>query len=278
MDDSRYKHVIVALPCEARPFIDHYKLHSVVDFPGFRCYAAADLRLVVSGMGKLAAAAAVAACHAYFRNRADQVWLNIGIGGHGELTPGTVVLAGKITDRSTGRSWYPPILHDHGLPVHEICTVDVAETAYPCNAVYDMEAAGFYDAAMRFSTAELVQCVKVISDNKTQGIERVDAVYARELVTEQLPVLEGLLQQLWQCAGEIAPDPAFQVLLQQLTEGGHFSVYQQRQLEKLTRRFLARGGSQEQLVAALGSMTNSKKILQLLQQQIDSLPYELVSQ
>ena len=51
--------ILTALPCEAKPLIHHYRLNGR-QVHGFRIYENSDMRLIVSGIGKVAAAAACA--------------------------------------------------------------------------------------------------------------------------------------------------------------------------------------------------------------------------
>ncbi len=277
MADAAYKHIIVALPCEARPFIDYYRLHGVLDFPGFRCYVGDDVRLLVTGVGKVAAAAAVGACQGYFRNAPHQVWLNVGVAGHRELSLGSTVLAGKITDQATQRSWYPPLLCNVDLPVQEVCTVDVPETAYRDAMVYEMEASGFYATATHFATAELVQCIKVISDNSEQGVSGVHAAQVQALLAAQVPVIDALLARLTRMSREVAPDGELRALMQTFVERHRITAYQRRELEKSLRHFLALGGDGNKLAAAVTAGGGGAKPLSWLQAQIAALPYDLLA-
>ena len=51
---------VVALPCEARPIISHFGLQALDSPAGFRLYNRERMRLIVSGAGKIPAAAATA--------------------------------------------------------------------------------------------------------------------------------------------------------------------------------------------------------------------------
>ena len=85
------------------------------------------------------------------------------------------VVASKITDHAARRSWYPPLVA--GLPGHatQVTTFDASVETYPADTVCDMEASAYFACATRFSTAELVQCYKVVSDNGSTGTAAVTA-------------------------------------------------------------------------------------------------------
>ena len=48
------------------------------------------------------------------------------------------------------------------------------ETAYPKDAAYDMEAAGFYAQAAGLTTTDLVHVFKIVSDNRENPVSKVD--------------------------------------------------------------------------------------------------------
>jgi hypothetical protein len=232
-------HVVVALPAEARPLTARYGLgNRLLDAP-FPVYYNTDMALTVSGPGKVAAAAACACLGSRGLTTETTAWLNIGIAGHATRDIGSGLVANRITDTATGRSWYPPQLLEHRIASGHLRTVDIPETGYPDDAVYDMEASGFYPTACRFSTAELVQCFKVISDNPASPARRVTGALCERLLTEQLDTIDSLVSGLTDMARNIhawhTPHPE----LERLVAGWHFTVTQQHQLRELARRWTA---------------------------------------
>ena len=79
---------VVALRAEARPLIDRYRLEPADD-GAFRCFHGSGRSLVISGVGKVAAAAATACLH----EKPLDVWVNVGIAGHRDRAPGELVRA-----------------------------------------------------------------------------------------------------------------------------------------------------------------------------------------
>src|SRR3989338_8741295 len=138
---------VIALACEARPIVERYELKAIPRSEPFRVYEGNGKRLIVSGVGKIRTASATAFLHAFSGALRNQVWINLGIGGHSERAIGEGVLAHKITDHASGQSWYPPILFEPPCATESILTVDRPETEYREPWVYEMEAAGFYDTA-----------------------------------------------------------------------------------------------------------------------------------
>ena len=229
-------HFVVALPSEARPLIDRYRLKPVNHAEPFRIYEGGDKRLITSGTGKTQAASAAAFLYAFSSGARNQVWLNVGIGGHGKRNIGEGVLAHKITDRASGASWYPPIVFEPPCPTESLLTVDRPETDYHESWVYEMEAAGFYGTASRFSTAELVQCYKVISDNQNSSSRKISAPFVEKLIGGRLAEIDAILKETSDLASELAlldaPAPEFQEFLM----SWHITVSEQYRLKRFLRR------------------------------------------
>jgi nucleoside phosphorylase len=188
--------IVVALPAEARPLLDHFRLLDKQHNTAFPIYRNPDMALIVSGPGKVAAAAATALLAGTGTSHTRAAWLNIGIAGHAHHAIGSGYLAHRITDRATGTNWYPPQIHDLPMPTENLCTVDRPEDDYPAVVLYEMEASGFFPVASRFSSSELVQCFKVISDNRTQATTAVTAKLCTQLITGRLADIEQLVNAL----------------------------------------------------------------------------------
>lgn len=185
--------IICALDCEAKPIINHYGLqHNPVT--DFKLYQNNIVNLVVSGIGKKKCASAIDQL-----TRLDQTssaWLNIGIAGHGQLHVGDGRLIHKITNMNIKTSWYPPKLNNINIDSIPLITVDNPEQNYLDNCAYDMEAAYFYHAAIKHQTSELVQCYKIISDNKFSATENINANKVKALVKNKLPDISDIVDEL----------------------------------------------------------------------------------
>ncbi|GMQ90217.1 MAG: hypothetical protein BMS9Abin10_0571 [Gammaproteobacteria bacterium] len=189
-------HLVIALPAESRPLIDYYRLARRQPHGPFPVYASASTALIVSGIGKAAAAAAVGHLQRLRGNPVQPVWLNVGVAGHGKRVPGEIILADRVTERATARSWYPPRLSPPPCASDTVLTVDEPEHAFAEPVAYDMEAAGFCESARRFSPAERVHCLKIVSDNAAHTPGRVTAKAARRLIEARLDVIDRLLRLL----------------------------------------------------------------------------------
>ena len=190
-------HFICALKCEARSLIKHYRLKHRADSEFFPLYISADkqISLTISGIGKVNAAAATAFTHAFLLTGKQDVWLNVGIGGHRDMHIGEIALAHKIIDQTNDYAWYPQIIVSPPCPSMEILSCDQPITNYT-EALFEMEAAGFYATACRFATSELIHVIKIISDNQQHPAEKMSESFVAELVTNQLTVIEKIADSL----------------------------------------------------------------------------------
>lgn len=271
--------IVVALKAEAAPLIDHYGLRARTPKGLFALYENRhendNVTLTISGVGKTAAAAAVAYLHAVTGEPPHAAWLNVGIAGHRDRPLGELLLAHKITDVATRRNWYPPQIVTGGPPGCELVCLDSPGLDYRHAALCDMEAAGFYAAAGRCTTAELVQCLKIVSDNaqapaNTPGnplkVRDVEALVAAQLpaITRYAAELENLSQQLkrWQL-------PADE--LQPYLQHWHFTVAQQHRLKTLLQRQRALQPRQPLWREEYRQLQTGKQVLAAIQQHVDSL-------
>ena len=268
--------LVVALPAEARPLLDFYRLGEKTTIGTFRVHQHADMSLIISGPGKVAAAAATALLASRNSPGKQAAWLNIGIAGHATYSTGQSLLAHRITDHATGKSWYPPQLFDLPTTTGSLLTVDVPENNYHQDLAYDMEASGYYPVASRFSSMELVQCFKVVSDNRKQSTATVTAKSCTQLITRKLDEIDTLVRALASLAQEVNRWRAPHTGVEQLTAQWHFTVSQQHQLAELARRWQVLMPEQPLWLSALEKQKNATAVLQSLRQHLDSLAPSLI--
>lgn len=238
--------LVVALAPEAAPLIQRFGLERVGDGP-FAVYRAARrgagsplLQLVVSGVGKFAAACAVGHLAAASGEVRQHAWLNVGLAGHSHLDVGDVRLAHKITEVASGAVGYPVLAFAPPCAREELRTVDRPELEFAATGLYDMEGAGFFAAATRYSSAELVQCLKVVSDNPSSPAHRRPSASAvRGWIGSRLEAIEHLIRELGALAAEaraaIRPPADFEDIVARW----RFSATQRVQLVDLLRRWAA---------------------------------------
>ncbi len=188
--------ILVALPAEARPVAAFFRLTRLNAAEDFPVYRAGSVSLVVSGVGKAAAAAATEYLHALDDPRLSPIWINLGIAGHGRLPTGEALLARRITDAASGRQWLPSPLSAPPMHTADLITVDQPNFDYERPAAFDMEASGFFPTASRFTRPELVHCVKIVSDNGHSPAEAINGKRVSAWIARQQNTLALLLQRL----------------------------------------------------------------------------------
>ena len=98
-----------------------------------------------------------------------------------------------------------------------------------------MEASAFYETAVRFSSSELIFCLKIISDNQLSPAENIQPKQVAGLIKAHLASIESLLTRT---AAQVWPITASEItLFEQLTQRYHFSVNEKMQLKNLLSRW-----------------------------------------
>ncbi|MDE0919638.1 MAG: hypothetical protein OSA08_06040 [Arenicellales bacterium] len=261
--------LVVALQAEAQPLITRFGLRCESPRGMFRIYRSESMALVVSGVGKSLSAAAtgyLCGCSDGWRNAP---WINIGVAGHRTVDVGELIVANKIVDQSTAHSWYPPQLVSNVVN-STLITVDKPEESYPERAAYDMEAAGFFPSATRCSSGELVQSIKVISDNPHQSIASLNARSIEQLITKNLSEIEQFINRLSELSIEIKVLPHNGSLPESWAKRWSFSVTQGHRLRRLLQRWKVLIGDGETLDSVLGACKDGAAVLTALEARLNA--------
>jgi len=245
-------YIVTALPWEARPIIDRYNLRREGDPRYFPVFSGNDMRLIVSGVGKIASSIAATYLLAGEETGQDTAIVNIGLCGavNQEHPIGTSVLVNKIVDHETGNEYYPDILLKHPFIEGSIEThsrvvrrenVDGGQTRILADYV-DMEASGFYQAAVRFLSPHQIYVIKIISDYldvKDFHKDRVTGWIARAVDD-----IYGFLEQVRMFCKSNEPvfSEAEQCYLENIKERLRLTVTQGHQLVDLARKYKIRTG------------------------------------
>ena len=261
--------LVVALQAEAQPLITHFGLRCESRMGMFRVYRSESMALVISGVGKsLSAAATGYLCGCSDESR-NAPWINIGVAGHRDVDVGELIVANKIIDQSTAHSWYPPQLVS-SVVNSTLITVDEPEENYPERAAYDMEAAGFFPSATRCSSGELVQSIKVISDNPHQSITSLNARCIEQLITKNLSKIEQFINRLSELAIEVKVLPHNGRLPGSWANRWSFSVTQGHRLRRLLQRWGALIDDGETLDSVLGACKDGAAVLTALEERLNA--------
>lgn len=221
-------YVVTALYQEAHGFIRELELKKNTAYAPFEVFdnENAGIRLVVTGVGEIAAAAVVAAVCAQDGADAADFLINIGCcaaanagadsgcetvdsgmdSGYGAAHTaqiGDLYVCHKITEQATGKTFYPDILYRHPWKERELVTgMQPLQRAAAHGALYDMEAAAVYQAGIRFFSPDRMLFLKVVSDFGIAGQERMTAEALTGLLEQHVKEVVAFLTNLREAADE----------------------------------------------------------------------------
>ncbi len=264
-------HVVVALKAEATSLIDRYQLHAREPKDIFPIFRNESIELIVSGIGKLKSASACSYLYALTGRQRDCAWLNLGVAGHRDLRLGQAVLAHQVTDAASSRRWYPPQLIETTAVRAQVITVDHPETDYPCDAAYDMEAAGFCSMASKCSTMELVQVYKVMSDNRTHATHRVKANDVQRGISDNLDDICAVITQMQVLSEQLSRLNSPPRELDKFIHRWHFTTTQRHQLKRLLQRWDTLLPHESVWQPEVESLQKARDVLGFLCQRLDAL-------
>jgi nucleoside phosphorylase len=263
---------VVALAPEAEPLVRHYWMEEVSG--SFRTFRSERAALVVSGVGKVASSAATAFLHARTGEAPLGVWLNVGIAGHGARPPGDALLAHTVRDAATGERWYPARLGGPSIDAAEVRTVDRPETVFESDAAYDMEASGFYPTALSFSTGELVQSLKIVSDNRETGRSTLAPAAIRALVATRVELAAEVAEHLARLAAELDPvrrERGSDSLVDPFRRRWRLGATESRKLRRLLARWKALEPEAEHGPAEVEGAADASELIGRLEERLDRL-------
>ena len=261
---------IVALQTEARPLIERLKLKKRNGTHPFSVFENEIHRLVISGIGRIQAAAATG----FLLGQQDvrpQAILNLGIAGHGSLDMGTAFLANRIFHSQEKEIHYPPAVLESKISKSGLQTMDAPEKDYPEPIGYDMEAHAVCSIAFKSVTRELVQVIKVVSDNPSTPLTEFDPKLVTDLLFENLSIVQEISEQLEALKHEISMDPDILVIQEEMKANFHLTATQSHQLEKLLQQAHALGLGPNDARKLFDSSTDTKILLSSLEEKLAPL-------
>lgn len=199
--------------------------------------------LLISGTGAERAAAAVETVAVYAD--ASTCWINLGCaGGRGPI--GELVAAHLVRDAAgaggeAGGDWYPQFPFPVAENSVEVRTVGRPQTVYDLEGVvYEMEAAGFYRAALRRASLERVQVLKVRVDGPEHPLDRVTAERVEAGVADRIDGIRAWIDRLGEVARVVRARRPDAREVQRFLDRWHFTASQRVQLERALERMRAR--------------------------------------
>lgn len=168
-------YLFTALYCEAHIFIKQFHLEKNPESTQFQQFynETSGIRLTITGIGEVAAAAAVGSVCTEYKPKEGDVLLNIGICAHMAGGDG-VFVCNKIIEQATGKTFYPDILYRHDFCEEAIVTGMQSWNGEKDSAgmpiadlggnLFDMEAAAIYQAGSYFFGPHQMIFLKIVSD------------------------------------------------------------------------------------------------------------------
>lgn len=189
-------YIFSAFYAEAKNIIDHYglKKEKSPERVRFDVFTNDSIRLVITGVGEINAAAAVSNIGGAYGISPDDEILNVGCGAgfSSDICLGSIFLGNKLTEQMTGRTFYPDMLMKANFRECEIVTVARVLNEGSDSVVYDMEAAAVYQAAAFFVGPHRMHFIKLVSD----AGERIDQSKITELFALQEDKICGYIDIL----------------------------------------------------------------------------------
>ncbi len=178
---------VCAMPCEAKPVIDYYRLQKCADHSlPFALYQAADSYCIISGIGRQNMADTLTQAQASLQLNEPTHWINLGIAGHKSLAVGSLRVIEQAADARQNDVIKLKQAPDPVLKTASIISVDNETTRYPDSAIIDMEAYHFASHCQTAKQIHSFHCLKVISDNATtppsRNKARISALIADNMV------------------------------------------------------------------------------------------------
>jgi len=274
----RSLNILTALACEAKPLIDTYRLTKVQSRPYAwfsGCFSKTEnthINLVVSGIGELNIATACGWLAANTQN-SNCAWLNIGIAGHAVFGVGDIVRVHQSLGVTSTSAVYPPMVAKWPGKTSALLSYNAPCAEYPENALADMEGAAFFPAAGQFSSLELVQSLKIVSDNQTHSMDRLNATLISELVQARVSEIDQFGKSLI----DLIPIELEQHDTLPLIDHLHCTVSQRQQYLVLTDKLRVVGQFGDAQRSAIRETQSMKVLLNELETQLATAQPTLVA-
>ena len=265
--------IFVALPCEAKSFIQAWHLKKQATKQPFATYSNTETVVVITGIGKIAMAAAVGYTMAQFSSRTPPIMLNVGIAGHRSEVLGSCFLVDKITDAETNRRFYPQFAFNKSCQTLPLISLSEADGEYADDNLRDMEASAFYEIAIKFSSSELIHCLKIVSDNIESPLGNIREDIVTDMLATRVPEVEELLAVLISLKRSL-PDDSPHELYVQLLDQFHFTVANAAKLKTLLTRWKALC-DENALPINQANLGSAKELLAWLEGQLEQKQFVL---
>ena len=268
-------HIFCALPCEAEPIIENFKLAILNKFKLFKIYQSKDkkISLVITNIGTNNAIEAVNYHHECIKTSKHDIWFNIGIAGHKNIPVGEMRLINKVVDNKNQSCWYPQIIFNPPCKCIDLITLEKPSNKYQ-SCLYDMEASGFFFSATQYGTLELIHSIKIISDNEKAPVSKVNKNNVRYLIKNNMSIINKILNELRFLSNEIKSTKKQPKDYDIFLKKWHFSETERYQLLNLLMKLNLRFPN-DNFIEITKNMKTGKLVLKKLQDKLNKTDFTI---
>lgn len=212
-------YIFTALYPEARPLIQYFSLIKDTKNTRFQVFRNEEneICLTITGTGSITAATAAASVCTEYGVKSHDFLINIGTcagisAGNGEMGNNpleNIVLCDKITELSTGKTFYPDILYRNSFDEAGIITglkllntlsggqtllAEDIKMSLQEIVLYDMEAAAIYQAGAYFFGPHQMSFLKIVSD--AGAASTVSAHMVEQMISAHIEEIAAYIRQL----------------------------------------------------------------------------------
>ncbi len=224
---------VVALEQEALPIIEYYKLKAIKGKLKVFKNLGNNIWLIISGIGSRKSSSAVKYLYKISKSKKDMIWINIGIAGHRNYEPGSILDIKKVTNNK-GEVYYTSSILNNIKTNISLC-VDTPEIRYKGDYVYDMESYGFIKSADKVTIKEFIFIFKIISDNlKYKPISYKKFAYKN--IKDNIKRIDEILSQniLYLSKSFVSTESVMKLI----TKKFHVTFYNKKKLANILSRIL----------------------------------------
>lgn len=166
-------YIVTALYIEAKPLISLFNLKKDNSYTKFQVFSNEDVKLIISGTGKVKSATALTYLISKEDIKKDDYIVNIGfvaINKNSQL--GDIVYVSKIQNAYSDFDFYPEMIYKHNFLEGSLTTFDsIVEKKIENTEYIDMEAYGFFQTASIFFKKDKIIVLKIVSDILKDKVE-----------------------------------------------------------------------------------------------------------
>ena len=166
-------YIVTALYIEAKPLISLFNLKKDNSYTKFQVFSNEDVKLIISGTGKVKSATALTYLISKEDIKKDDYIVNIGfVASNKNSQLGDIVYVSKIQNAYSDFDFYPEMIYKHNFLEGSLTTFDsIVEKKIENTEYIDMEAYGFFQTASIFFKKDKIIVLKIVSDILKDKVE-----------------------------------------------------------------------------------------------------------